>query len=405
MRHLFLALSTRGFGETILGTRLALELQQAGHDCMFIVHDSAAGVLAETPFRCLKVSDTTLPLLPLYLRSAFEQFDPDSVVLSDYFTTTLAFEKAGADFSLLKGRGLPVTAIDTWDVQRCGTRVDLYGKAVREMQDWRNDIDLRLIPTPLASPSGDGAFYSSLPHPTNVARKVRRHVRRDLGLAEEDALVLFCTAEWQCARYKDADARRLAQSLPRLVADQLRRLGPRVHLAHVGPRPYRTSLGERYHWLPAMGPEQFNFLLSSCDLLLSANVSATTIARALVSEVPALVLMNSHAAASPEDLPAALLRGASPGFKAWLEDSLPIFPFHLWPLGYHEFLGPMLAGNPLLDAVPCIELLDEKGVSCALSGLLFDAGSRQRAVERQLAYAREIGRLPRAAEALTAFAR
>ena len=48
MRHLVIALSPKGYGETILGLRVARELESAGEECWFVAHESARGLLHKT---------------------------------------------------------------------------------------------------------------------------------------------------------------------------------------------------------------------------------------------------------------------------------------------------------------------------------------------------------------------
>jgi len=80
--------------------------------------------------------------------------------------------------------------------------------------------------------------------------------------------------------------------------------------------------------------------------------------------------------------------------KQWMENTLPIFPFALWPLGYHKFLAPLLERNPYLDALDLAEVLDESLVQGRLSTLLFDTSAREEQIHRQAAYLSAVRSLP-----------
>ena len=65
-------------------------------------------------------------------------------------------------------------------------------------------------------------------------------------------------------------------------------LGADVHLVHVGPTRFEASglLGDNYHWLPPMPTREFAELVPGVDLLVSLNISATTVAQAVATVCP-----------------------------------------------------------------------------------------------------------------------
>jgi hypothetical protein len=392
MKHLFVALSTKGFGETTLGLRVARELHMAGDECAFLVHSAAASLLAGTPFEHMEISDHSVALLKLTLMTLLDQLKPASIVLSDYFTSALAFDRAGLDPAWLKEAGIPVGAIDTWDMAKSGTVIDVFGTEQRTIQDWSRLLDYRLVPVPIAHPdaAAGGPYYCNLPEPARATNETRGDVRRSLGIGSGDALILFCTAEWQHARFRSEHGNRLARLLPQLVAHWVEHLGGRVHLVHVGPAAYPLSLGERYHWLSPLPPAKFEAHLSSADLLMVANASSTTIAKALVSGVPSVTLMNSCTL----ETAAGLSSGASEGLVTWAREAAPLYPFYMWPLGYYWFLKPLLKGNPYCEVVPMLEILHETETLDAISTLLWDRQIRELHIARQAEYVSKLRLLP-----------
>lgn len=401
MRLLFLALSTRGFGETILGVRLAAQLRDEGHTATFLVHEAAAPVVSDAAFRHTAIPDHALRLLPLFLRAAIAADRPDAIVLSDYFTSTLAFEKCGMTVGGLRALGLPIAAIDTWDLDRSGTDVDLYGKVIRRFPDERDAIAARVLPAPIAAPDPARPVYSSLPVLPRVTPKIRRHVRRDLGVSETDTLVLLCTASWQSGRFANADAARVGRLLPGLLAEYVETLGPRATLVHIGPARFKFRTAG-YTWLPPMRPERFAPLIAAADLLLAPNVSASTIAAALVLNVPVLLLPNSLRAASLDDAPRSSIEGVTAEIRRRLRAIFPVFPFSMWPLGYDQFLRPVLTDNPYGRAVATAEVFDAARVCETMRALVFDPATREERLAAQAAYVRLVSSLPSGASLLTA---
>jgi hypothetical protein len=411
-KHLVLALNTQGLGEAILGARLAADLQKAGDEVFFLAHDSNAKVLEKT-FPCLTISSNAAPLLSFYLDDCLTAFHPSSIILSDFLTTAFFLEGLGKDSHLVTSLRLPIFAIDTWDSSRAPDYLDLFvGGSDKNVPRWNGDITY-ICPVPFLSPHAASEFYLCLPGRTAVAKETRRRVRAGLGLNATSKAVLFCTAEWQhpglhpvgirtgSEQEKQwANGKRIADLVPLLLADYLSRLGEDVHLVHVGPHAYdlEESLGPRYHWMTALPPAQFDSLLASMDLLLSANISATTITKAMVYAVPVLVLQNSVSAANREQAEALLPQPPSEKMRRWLDKVVPLFPFALWPLGYHRFLAPLLRDNPYVAALQMVELLRECEVEAALASLLFDPVAREDQAHRQALYLARVRSLPSGAQ-------
>jgi len=168
----------------------------------------------------------------------------------------------------------------------------------------------------------------------------------------------------------------------------------------VGPQRYKLGqkLNSRYHWLPPLPPVDFDQLVASMDVLLSMNISATTIAKAMVFEVPTLVLQNSISASTREEAEAAMPCAPSATLAKWLDESMPLFPFVLWPIGYYRYLKPILQDNPYVSALDVAELLHEDRIQSALSSLLFDKTARDEQAHRQASYLSHVRSLPTGAQ-------
>ena len=81
----------------------------------------------------------------------------------------------------------------------------------------------------------------------------------------------------------------------------------------------------------------------------------------------------------------------------------PIPRFRVWPLGFVDYLTPLLASNPYREAFITCELFDRRHVVDACRSLLFEPVSREVLQHRQDAFATSLLSLPTAAEAMTSF--
>jgi len=394
-KHLFLALSRKGWGETTLGLEVARQLRAAGDEVVFLAHSGGLGALAGAGFEVEEVPDYAIPLLGPLLENYLASRRLASLTLCDFLTTNYTMTRAGLKAEALLEYDLPLLAIDTWDYDVTGPTVDVYGSEQWDIGSWIERVGYRLVPVPLGRCHCHRG-YRSLPDVQPQPSRVRRHIRSNLGLTESDHAVLVCTANWQ---HDNAGRNGLiaASSVPTLLWEYLKQVGPSVKLIHVGPARLPIVECDRYLWMPSMTPANFTRLLGSVDLYLTFNLAATTTAAALVLGLPVLAVQNSLYADDTLAVRAAF-GGLSELLQSWLRATGPLHPFSVWPLGFRKFLSPLLQKTSYSSALSMAELLDEDAVTTTMRLLLLDAPARDAAVERQLSYVASVHRLPTAAD-------
>lgn len=400
---LLLALTPRGWGESAFASDLGMALERRGITATVLARDGTRKLFAETGLGLQVVPDAAMPFLALIVDSLVSDLAPSGLVLCDIATTERACRFAGMDASRLFEYGVPVVGVDTWDAALTGTEADIFLGGSMAMATRLDDVALALRPVPFVHPDRPFAcrFLPAVERPTKA---VRRHVRREFGLTDDDRMVLVCTSPWQHADYGNADGERIGRSLPALVAAYVGALGPAVHLVHIGPTPFEVgeAFEARYHWMPPQPPRILDTVLGASDLLLTANLSGATVGKAVVAEVPVLWLENSVCAEDQVDLDRAIGSRLTETSRAWAVANLPIYPFALWPLGFRRFLEPVIRGNPYADVVRRTELLDERGVISTAERLLFDPAASAAAREAESAYASAVSRLPDGADLIEA---
>jgi hypothetical protein len=394
-RFLFLALSAKGYGETILGIRVARELHKLGHHIAFLVHDSAAQLVTGEGFPNYSVASHSVSLISLHIQNAIEQCRPSAIVLSDLFTTLVALEQGGVGIDWLKRTKYPLVALDTWDSRRTGWVVDICGRPLPVIEGLEDVGCQRISPVPITFPEGGlrQYHYSSLPQPYLMTKKQRTHIRTGLGIGSQHKAIVFCTAEWQHAKVRRNEA--LRKIVPPLITRYIKNVGNSVHLIHVGPQKLQVDLSERYHWFPPMPSPELGQLIASADLFLSLNLSATTVAASIASMIPVMTLCNSFKLSSARDAEAI------PGLETNLDllrkyagKSQVMWPFYLWPLGYRKFLTPIIDRTEYASVVNLREMFDADEVTARLTELLVEGKERSAALEMQAQYRANVMRLP-----------
>ncbi len=402
--HLFVSLTQATYGEMVLALRVASDLSSRGDDVHVLAPSALGHFFTGGTFRHIPVELAPTLDLGAVVKGAMSQTSYASVVLVDLTCILLTLDQLMIDVGFLTDLGRPTIALDLYNMAETDLAIDC-GPTTMAVSPLAIAFEHRLLPAPFVRPDVPGAFCA-LPEIQPLGDERRRAVRGELGLSDAERLVLVGSSRYQ---YPDVQVmkahQRAARIVPRLAFQALADLGPRVHVAHVGPAPWDGAgvLGARYHHMPAMPPPRFLDLLRSADLQLSFNTGAVTTMSAIAAGVPVVLGINSWGAKTAEELIGRLSPAPSPAWRALLDELVPVFPFRLWPQGYHRFLAPLAARNPFLEALETVEALDEAAFGEALRRLLFDPGRRRAAREAQEGYCRALRDLPRASDLVAGF--
>lgn len=416
MKLLQLALSTLGYGETLMGLSLADQLEPAGVESYFVASPISETVI-DRRNRQYQILDRRMgPLARLVIDDVVEQFEPDAIVLADYLTFSGVFDTYyGLDPWFVEEYDLPILPIDIWEWENTSFVLDMPGDEPHEIDKRILDMDAHLRPVPLAhvdaGGTGRGFPYRLWGESEKISRRTRSHLLMTFGLKPTDRLVLLTVAPWQqleSQRYRSTIGR-MAGEVPRLLAHYLEQLPDNTHFLFIGKVPPALAglPADRTITIPPCSPKRFGALLGLADLVLSLNIGATTVARAILADIPAMVLTNSHTAEGEAEIDRldADLGGLTPGVRAWLDEVGLVYPFHMWPLGFSSFLEPLLTDNPYTGAIAQAELLDEKAVVAGMTDLLYDTGTKRRYADARATYQRSVAQLPPTPDVFAAAAR
>lgn len=384
-KHLFVAATAMGFGEALLGVQLATALHAAGDQILFLAPSGLQKAIRAAPVRYGRI-DLALSRLDEAILDTARSEGCDCVVLVDLVAVYTFFGINGRRFDHFLQSGIPVLALDVWNVPEAGLAWDYFPETFQLGDDVKQAVH-RLVPVPFVRPTAEGA-YNALPSSTALSAEERLAVRAQLGVGSEERLIFWPSAAWQHASQQLHPVRqRMAAALPELIVPYLASVLAKTptKVLHIGPEPFAAAmaLGERYRHLPQQPASEFTRLLAASDLLLSFNIAATTVMAALAAQVPVLIGSLSDVSAIP-DTASAQTFAARAG---------SLYPFRAWPLSLYHLLSPVLHGNPYLDAVRNIEVLDEAAFTGALSELLSpDGATAQR--QRQARYVETVRALP-----------
>lgn len=378
-----------GFGEALLGVKLATALHAAGDQILFLAPSGLQKAISAAPVRYGRI-DLALSRLDEAILETAQSQACDSIVLIDLVAVYTFFGINNRRFDQFLRSEIPILALDVWNVPEAGLAWDYFPETFQLGPDVLQAVH-RLVPVPFVRPSAASA-YNALPDPIAPPAAERAKLRSTLGIPPEERLIFWPSAAWQHPSQQLHPVRqRMAAALPPLVFHYLKAASDRqpLRVLHVGPEPFLGAeiLGDRYRHLPQQPANEFARLLTASDLLLSFNIAATTVMSALAAQVPVLI-------GSLDPVPQ---RPSFAAGQAFFDRSETPYPFRAWPLSLSRLLQPVLHENPYLDAVHGVPVLDEDAFLASLHDLLSTEGAAAQRL-RQQRYVDQVRALPSPAE-------
>lgn len=398
---MFLAPLRSAFGETLHGIRIARQLIETGDEVVLLAPAAIRTLIDDARVTFGRI-DQGLPTLDKQIGGLIRRMKCSSLVLVDAAAVAWIARALGLASRAFTHPDVPVVALDCWNLPAQPNAWE-YSEQIKEALPAEfHQIKRRMIPVPIAPLEIAGGF-AALPELAALGTEEREKVRAELGVGPGDRLIVWPSASWQSANlHTDPGLVRLAGALPALILPRLDRLGPRVHIVHVGPVafPGAEQLAPRYRFLSQVAPRKFEQLVGAADLLIGFNSSATSIATAIAARTPILVGTTTLRAADMAEVEHALGDRLTPHVRSLIAANLPIAPIYAWPLRLGAVFAPLLANNPLEDALRRVDPFDEGAYVEACRELLFDAAVADALRDRQDAYHRRVGALPAGHEQL-----
>jgi hypothetical protein len=411
MKILVMATSTITVGETILGLSLANQLKGCGFNFHFIVCELSVPLLATSMHSYTMIKKEIRGHAIKYIDNTINTIRPRIIVLCDYFVHCNIFAR---EFSVepwfVYKYNIPIVPIDFWQFGITDFKIDVFGNQYIEVDNHVLDMPCVMHPVPLCSPKfskDKRSYYFPLVGTKNKDSVASpKTIRHKLGLSDQDKVILLSLSHWQIQRYQVKHVDKIIEGIPVLISYYLRELPDNVYVLFFGGNecdlPHFPT--HRILCLTSSEVEKFESLLASVDLLLTLNLPSTALVRAAHMGINSVVLSNRHYFVNAKDIEALNENCCdlpSSFMRAWIMKYLPIYPFRMWPLGWHNFLEPLVSNNPYLDTFLQVEILNERAVLEALEGLLFDSELNHDLESKREGYFAEMARMEGAAEVLT----
>lgn len=338
-RILFLVTSFWASGELMIAREFAKNLKEAGHEVAFVLPPSHIKKL-KSRLKAYGLIPKSRKLNQLLFHEIAYSFQPDLVILSDFLNYHFASKQYGIvreDLNIFKAR---IATFDNynWSKKRLG--MDTYGFYSSLPRQVRlEDYGHRIIPCPLENPDAldeDSLAYALCQGPIQRSDREKEKIYDHFQLDPNKKTIFLTTATWQERTVKEVRVQNFIKKANETYLELVNKLKKQTQVVLVGTEDKIFGEGKNLHYFSKLASEEFDDLISIANLYIGRNLISTSMVRMVLSGLPCLCLVNS------------LVKNNS------LEDYA--YPFRMFPVGWYDFLTPLLENNPYYDLVDMVEI-------------------------------------------------
>lgn len=411
IKILFITLGHLSGGEFTIAFEFSRRLSPEKYEVCFLTSQKGEQYLAQNDMRHITLKQMESALISEDKKrnkeiagKAIEEFKPDYFIISDVYTMWYAYAWTGIDLEFLRNWGIPIGSIDSYEFGSTDYVQDYYGGYKATLSDFIDQCDfvIRYCPINKIGESTEKIKYTYLfDQVMELDDSMKKETKRKYGIRENDKVVFMTNSNWESLNVNRLPAlSNLIMWIPNILMNYIYELedatNETITIVHVGPTSWdlENSCSEKiqYKYFEFLPPNEFDQLLSASDLFLTTNIISSSLVKAVYASVPSVVLQNDKL---------INFEKMSNGLKkmpAWYQEMAQnvkiVFPFRLFPFGWHKFLSTVLQDNEYLETFEQVNLFQRNKVKKTLALYLNDPQIREELKSKQKAYIKKILDLP-----------
>ena len=373
MNVAFIITSFWAYGELLIAKAFAERIQEDGNRVLFIIppsHKKSLGGL----FKCVTLIPDSRSINRIIFNEVQEKFAPDLVILSDFLNYSFADRHYGITVEDLEIFKCKIATFDNFDWNLKRTCMDTYGY----ISDIPKKVHIesfgdRIIACPLGAPAfekKDGEHRFALFHASEYADQAKKQELRKEYADQypiDKKIILVSNAKWQENYVQNENIDKFVELTNLIFSRFLLQLAETEIVISIGEKKENAPDHPNYIRLDSMPSEEFERYVNMADLYIGRNITSTSMIRIALSGIPCVNIENSRHSLSEADMEKL---SAFSGTKLTSADK--IYKFMMFPVGWYEFLKPLMNGNPYSEIVHRCELFDVEATFDTIRNLLYD---------------------------------
>lgn len=391
-RMLLVCMNNWSFGEATLALRLIHNAEF--EDVHFVISPFLAPLFRHYGIAFTKLSPGgSAGLNKLLFLSAIQQFAPDEIVLADPLTFIESEPYYGLTQEYLASLGIPISGIDIYAFSQSNGQAPIpEGRIFSDYAVLIGNLKRLFIPCPLFDPcllpsvgsSIVAACYSALPQLEVRENEIRR------ADPNEELRVVVTSAAWEDKLPLPKHKRCIQHCVRHYMFSVLTDLAKncRLHVDLVGMSDLKAYVKHdifSYEYHSNVSPKRLQELLAAANIYFTSNVIAASISDSISLGTPVVCVRNSKQIIFP-------LPEISADKSKSYPDEVTLPPFLISPIGWYDFLQPLLTKSRYSHVLHHLEIATPINVA---SKLVLDWISKNEDDLYNSAYIQDIRALPK----------
>lgn len=373
MNVVFVVTSFWSYGELLIARAFAEKIKEDGNNVLFIIPPSHKKSLSNL-FNYVTLIPNSRNINRIIFFEVQEEFAPDLVILSDFLNYSFADRHYGITTEDLDIFKCKIATFDNFDWNLKRTSMDTYGY----VSDIPKKVHIesfgdRIIACPIGAPTlgkkeGEHRFslFSMLDY-VNQEQKLKLRKEYADKYPLDKKIILVSSAKWQQNYVQNEKIDKFVELANLIFHRILLRLAETEIVISIGEKNGIEPSCPQYITLDSMPSNEFDQYVQMSDLYIGRNITSTSMIRIALSGIPCVNIENSKVSLSAEDL-ASLSEFTGMEIK----DIDKIYRFMMFPVGWYEFLKPLMDGNPYSGIVKRCELFDVESTFVAIQDVLYN---------------------------------
>lgn len=396
---LILVLSELSSGELTIGYEFASRLDRTKHDVKYIVNDKFSLYLESRgeSFVSLKIENgakVNKQIVNNYLSE--EKYD--FILVSDVYTVEYSRLWSGVSLQMLKQYNIPILAVDEYEYLSTNCTPDYYGGNFEVLPHLFGECDYIIRNCPLNNQKYQSSkrvkYFSLYEKSQLVSEQEKSDMRLKLGIKPNEKVIFFASSSWENINFnKSPYLGKFIKYLPKIIQNYINDLNRQLTVIHVGPGPWEISKDSNINYInyTYCKPEDFDMYLFASDLFITTNVVSVTLSKAIMGNIPSIVLQN-YKIINFDKLQDTLCKR-----PIWYQEIASeigcVYPFRAGFFGWYHLLEKVLEDNDYTSTYEVAQLFNYKDVIDKLTSYLFDEKKISQLIEKQNRYVSKLTEL------------
>lgn len=334
------------------------------------------------------------------------EFSPDYIIASDVYTLWYSSTWTGLNMEVFRGYGVPFGSFDSYEFSSTNYIQDYYGGYKAEIPDYIDKCDFVIRYCPINKPKQTEDkvkftyFYGK---PTLLSQEERDDFQSLFRPTGKEKVVFMANSNWENLNVNRLPAlSNLICWIPQVMMNYLAELNEKITIIHVGPKSWNQDESSykhiKYYHFDFLKSRDFDKYLSASDAFFTTNIISSTLAKAVYSSVPSIVLQNDKLVNFVR-LSEQLQRMPT-WYQKMAREVRIAYPFRLFPFGWFNFLSTVLDNNEYMDTFIQTSIFQKNKTVNSLWTYIFDKNARISLQHKQSKYIDKILQLPSSADVI-----